>query len=72
MEKLGTACQLRLVVLDIDGTLTDPAGDITPPVQAAVTALFAAGYPGGGGHGPQFSRNGPGLGRLAPAYPDRL
>ena len=36
MEKLGTACQLRLVVLDIDGTLTDPAGDITPPVQAAV------------------------------------
>lgn len=40
MEKLGTACQLRLVVLDIDGTLTDPAGDITPPVQAAVTALL--------------------------------
>ena len=40
MEKLGTACQLRLVVLDIDGTLTDPAGDITPPVQAAVAALL--------------------------------
>lgn len=40
MEELGTACQLRLVVLDIDGTLTDPAGDITPPVQAAVTALL--------------------------------
>ena len=40
MEKFGTACQLRLVVLDIDGTLTDPAGDITPPVQAAVTALL--------------------------------
>ena len=40
MEKLGTACQLRLVMLDIDGTLTDPAGDITPPVQAAVAALL--------------------------------
>lgn len=40
MEKFGTACQLRLVVLDIDGTLTDPAGDITPPVQAAVAALL--------------------------------
>ena len=40
MEKLGTACQLRLVMLDIDDTLTDPAGDITPPVQAAVAALL--------------------------------
>ena len=40
MEDLQASCRLRLVVLDIDGTLTDPAGDITPPVQAAVTALL--------------------------------
>ena len=40
MEDLQASCRLRLVVLDIDGTLTDPAGDITPPVQAAVAALL--------------------------------
>ena len=40
MEDLQASCRLRLAVLDIDGTLTDPAGDITPPVQAAVAALL--------------------------------
>mgnify|MGYP002951482001 CR=1 FL=1 len=40
MEDLRASCQLRLAVLDIDGTLTDPTGDITPPVQAAVAALL--------------------------------
>lgn len=40
MEDLKASCRLELAVLDIDGTLTDPAGDITPPVQAAVAALL--------------------------------
>lgn len=35
--------RVRLLVLDIDGTLLDPSGQLTPPTVAAVRAAVAAG-----------------------------
>ena len=35
--------RVRLLVLDIDGTLLDPAGQLTPPTVAAVRAAVASG-----------------------------
>lgn len=45
MTREGIPEQIRMLVIDIDGTLLNPAGEITAPTRAAVQAVQQAGIP---------------------------